>query len=140
MEQQMAVWQFVLWGLAGGVLVECVDFITAVRSLGTTPWAPSRPSSPANAFGPPSTPRPTTTQYLVCVAVRAFLGAVLATAMGLSGQLDTPVVTLMVGAAAPVMITRFAAAAAASSSDTSAVATAGRPTPTQREPGMERGL
>ncbi|MEV4013140.1 hypothetical protein AB0J35_21790 [Nonomuraea angiospora] len=75
---------FALWGLGGGLAIEALDFIKAVRRVGHGwPWR--------YPYGPGGGP------YLVSVLGRAAAGAVVAGAAGASVNGMTPLIALALG-------------------------------------------
>jgi hypothetical protein len=85
----MDVLEVALWGLLGGFAVEGLDFVRAQRRAAGWP------------------PEMRTSAWYVATAVRLTVGAVLAMALGESGQIAGPIGALGVGAAAPVLVEKF---------------------------------
>ncbi|MEV4364621.1 hypothetical protein [Nonomuraea sp. NPDC049625] len=87
-------WMFALWGLGGGLAIEALDFIKAVRRVGHGwPWR--------YPYGPGGGP------YLVSVLGRAAASAVVAGAAGASVNGMTPLIALALGAAAPLILEKL---------------------------------
>ncbi|RSM99528.1 hypothetical protein DMB42_42265 [Nonomuraea sp. WAC 01424] len=87
-------WVFALWGLGGGLAIEALDFIKAVRRVGHGwPWR--------YPYGPGGGP------YLVSVLGRVVASAVVAGAAGASVNGMTPLVALSLGAAAPLILEKL---------------------------------
>jgi hypothetical protein len=85
-----------LWGLAGGFVVEGLDFYTAVRRHGKWPW------NVAGA-GPTAGPR----GYAIAELVRMIIGAVLAAGVAASGQVSGAMGAIAVGVATPMIVERL---------------------------------
>ncbi|MFE0153666.1 hypothetical protein ACFWY5_41480 [Nonomuraea sp. NPDC059007] len=89
----MSGWIWALWGLGGGLAVEVLDFVKAVRRVKGWPWAsPDEPGA-----GP----------YLLSVLGRAAAAAVVAGAAGASVTGMTPLIALALGAAAPLILEKL---------------------------------
>ncbi|MER6515104.1 hypothetical protein ABT158_50470 [Nonomuraea sp. NPDC001636] len=87
-------WMFALWGLGGGLAIEALDFIKAVRRVGHGwPWR--------YPYGPGGGP------YLVSVLGRAAASAVVAGAAGASVNGMTPLIAVGLGAAAPLILEKL---------------------------------
>uniref|UniRef100_UPI003F496725 hypothetical protein n=1 Tax=Nonomuraea bangladeshensis TaxID=404385 RepID=UPI003F496725 len=87
-------WMFALWGLGGGLAIEALDFIKAVRRVGHG-WPWRYPHGPGG--GP----------YLVSVLGRAVASALLAGAAGASVNGMTPLIALALGVAAPLILEKL---------------------------------
>jgi hypothetical protein len=87
-------WTFALWGLGGGLAIEVLDFIKAVRRVGHG-WPWREPHGPGG--GP----------YLVSVIGRAGAGAAVAGATSASVNGTTPLIALALGAAAPLILEKL---------------------------------
>ena len=86
----MTAWEAALWGAGGSLALEVIEFCTAVRACRGWPW--QKEDEPD--FGP----------YVVSVFLRVLLGTGLASAMGKSGDICTPIACFMTGMAAPVIV------------------------------------
>jgi hypothetical protein len=88
-----------LWGAAGGLVVECLQFASAIRRVGGWPWRwPSEP-------GP--------VPLLASIAVRLAAGAGLAAAAAASQQVTTVFGACALGVTAPLVIEKILQAASA---------------------------
>lgn len=87
------MWVFALWGLLGGLAVEAMDFVKAIRRVKGWPWRPP--------LGPGGGP------YCVSVIVRIGAGGILAGAAGASGQISGPIIALALGTAAPLVLEKL---------------------------------
>ncbi|MEU2587982.1 hypothetical protein ABZ612_34900 [Streptomyces avermitilis] len=83
-------WEACLWGLAGSAAVEALELYRAIQRVKGFPWKmPGEiPLSP----------------YVVAVIIRNGLGAGLAAAFGVSGQIAGPLGAIAVGVAAPKIV------------------------------------
>jgi len=84
---------FLLWGAFGGLLVEGLDFAAILRRRGTWPWTGRKTVRAA--------------PYLTGMAIRMGLGGGLATGIGLSQQINTPMASITVGVATPLIVARL---------------------------------
>lgn len=82
-------WEFMLWGMAGGMIVDGLAFVRLVRG----------PDSLSDDIF--STPQ------ILGFLVRLLIGGILATAMGLANDISAPLGALLVGMMAPIIIDRF---------------------------------
>jgi hypothetical protein len=89
----MEWWQAVIWGAAGGVLVEGSELYAAIRRVGDYPW--HRRGEPD--LGP----------FVVSVLIRVGIGAVLAPAFSATGQVGTPLSAVLLGISAPLVIEKL---------------------------------
>lgn len=85
-----------LWGLAGGFVVDGLEFYTTVRRYGCLPWKVKGPGLEAGR-----------TAYLVAESVRMLIGGILASGAASSGQVSGPLAAIAIGVAAPLMVERL---------------------------------
>ncbi|NMI00730.1 hypothetical protein [Pseudonocardia acidicola] len=90
MDQALALWEFALWGAFGGVAVEILQVIGAIKRTKNLPWL---------EYGEVSLPA-----LLVSAVLRLGLGAGLAVALGQAGQIAGSVGAVAVGIAAPLIV------------------------------------
>ena len=82
--------EFACWGLMGGVSIELLDLAAQTKKQGKFPWlVPGQMNFWA---------------YLYCALTRPVVGAVVAVALGLAGQITGAWGLLVVGAGAPLVI------------------------------------
>ena len=87
----MQAWlELALWGLLGGGIVDGLEFWREVRTNGGRCPEEFR-----------------TMAYLVAEAIRLGVGAVLAVAFGLHGQVTAPLGALAIGVAAPLIVEKM---------------------------------
>jgi hypothetical protein len=86
----VAWWAACLWGLVGSAAVEALELYRAIQRVKGFPWRmPDEvPLAP----------------YLVALIIRNALGAGLAAAFGVSGQIAGPLGAIAVGVAAPKIV------------------------------------
>jgi hypothetical protein len=94
MGTSLDAWQYAIWGVAGGLAVEGLEFQAAIRRMGDWPWR--NPEEPAP--GPMG----------AAVLIRVLAGALLAPAMASAGQIAGAFGALWVGIAAPLLIEQLA--------------------------------
>jgi hypothetical protein len=83
-------WSYGGWGLLGGLIVDGLEFYSAVRAnKGKVPVAWKRPGT------------------YVAELIRVGVGGILAAATGMSGQIGGPIGALSVGAAAPLLVEKL---------------------------------
>lgn len=87
-----------LWGLAGGFVVDGLEFYTAVRRYGCLPWKVKGPGLEAGRVA-----------YLIAESVRMLVGGILASGAASSGQVSGPLAAIAIGVAAPLMVERLTA-------------------------------
>src|SRR4051812_41851875 len=85
-----------LWGMAGGFVVEGLEFYVAVRRHGSWPWKVVGPGIKA---GPRA--------YAVAESIRSLVGGVLAGSAAASGQVAGPLAAVAIGVAAPFIVDRL---------------------------------
>ena len=86
----MSGWAYGAWGLLGGLIVDGIEFYSAIRAnKGKIPVAWKRPGT------------------YVAEAIRVGVGGVLAAATGMSGQISGSIGALSVGAAAPLIVEKL---------------------------------
>ena len=90
----MDYWTAAYWGASGGLMVEAVQFLAAIRRTGDWPW---------RTEGEPK-PLP----LLVSVVIRLGLGFGLAMAAAQTEQISGPLGAIAVGIAAPLMVEQMA--------------------------------
>lgn len=90
----MVWWQGALWALAGGFVVEGLEFAAVQRRYGKWPWqVDAAATGDGGAAGPLG--------YFLAELIRLAAGGVLGAA--LAGQVTAPLPALAIGAAAPVI-------------------------------------
>jgi hypothetical protein len=90
---QMTGWEFALWGAAGSFAVEGLEMTAAVKKINAWPWGhPDYPSVKAS---------------LAALAIRMAIGALVATAAGLGGQVTGVLGGFAAGIAAPLLIEKL---------------------------------
>ncbi|MBP2322650.1 hypothetical protein JOF56_003035 [Kibdelosporangium banguiense] len=89
-EDALTVVELLWWGAFGGLGVEASELFRAVRRVHGVPW---------KAEGEPSLGA-----HLLSAGLRLFIGCGLATAAGLSEQVNGPMGALAVGVCAPLII------------------------------------
>jgi hypothetical protein len=125
----MTGWQAAWWGVSGGLLMEALYYVNALRAGPGWPWA--RKGEPGLGA------------CVIAAVLRAAAGGVLAGAANLSGQAAFPLVALLLGAAAPLIMPPLLRAVAAGV--TAIVTRLLTPLPASAEtqkldsPGVERG-
>lgn len=82
-----------MWGLAGAFVVEGLELVAAIRRTGGWPWR----LHGEVGLGP----------YLAAVTIRLAVGAVLAAALGTSGQLSGPAGAAITGITAPLLVEKM---------------------------------
>ena len=87
-------WQYAAWGAFGGLAIELVEFYGAIRRTGGWPWKQKGEVRPA--------------PLLASVAIRLFVGAGLAWALGVEQQVSGAVGALTAGVAAPLILEQLA--------------------------------
>ncbi len=90
----MQWWQFALCGLAGGAIIDGIEFWRAVR--GNKGRIPEEFRTPG---------------FALAEAIRLLSGATLAWAFGTSGEISTALAALTVGVTAPLVVEKLARAA-----------------------------
>lgn len=90
----MSPWDLALWGAAGGLMVEAIQFYGAIKATGTWPWRS------------PGEPRPL--PLLVSVAIRVGVGFGLALAAADNNQVTGGFGAIAIGVAAPLLIEQMA--------------------------------
>lgn len=86
--------EYALWGLFGGFAIEGLEFSAAIRRTGSWPWKQEG--------------EPSCAMLLVSVIIRLGIGAGLAVAAGLTGQISGPLGAVAIGVAAPLFIEQLA--------------------------------
>ncbi|MBP2321537.1 hypothetical protein JOF56_001922 [Kibdelosporangium banguiense] len=89
----MVWWQAALWALAGGFVVEGLEFAALQRRHRKWPWQVDTEATEATGAGPLG--------YFLAELVRLAVGGVLGAA--LAGQVTGPLPALAIGAAAPII-------------------------------------
>lgn len=87
-----------LWGVAGGFVLEGLEFHAVLRRHGKWPWKVTGRGVRAGATG-----------YVCAELIRLAVGGILAGAAAASGQVSGALAALAIGVAAPVMVERLAA-------------------------------
>lgn len=88
---QLSAWYvFFAWGVLGGFVVDALMFVKEVRA--------SSDPIPAQMFKFP---------YLLAYFARLSIGGILATALGLAGEVSVPLGALIVGITAPMIIQQY---------------------------------
>lgn len=90
--------QAALWGIAGGFVVEGLEFYSVVRQHGKSPWNVSGPGIRAGRAS-----------YLVAELIRLVVGGILAGAAAASGQVSGALAAVAVGVATPLVVERLTA-------------------------------
>lgn len=90
--------QAALWGVAGGFVLEGLEFHAALRRHGRWPWKVTGRGARVGTAG-----------YLIAELIRLMAGGILAGAASASGQVSGPLAALAIGVAAPVMVERLTA-------------------------------
>ncbi|MGA2233006.1 MAG: hypothetical protein ABSH22_19060 [Tepidisphaeraceae bacterium] len=85
-----AGWQYFLWGLFGGSLVDGLEFVKVVRARGGT--------FPKRFFS---------AGHVASEVVRLLIGGALALVFFESGQVNTPLTAATIGISAPITIERL---------------------------------
>jgi hypothetical protein len=86
----MTWWESALWGGFGGLSIEALEFVRAMRLNNDWPWRDAR--------------NPTPLIYAVSVFVRTFLGIGLAAAAQVTGQVAGPLAAIAIGVSAPLVL------------------------------------
>lgn len=89
----MAWWQAALWALAGGFVVEGLEFVALLRRHRKWPWQVDAEATGSTAAGPLG--------YFIAEIVRLAAGGILGAA--LAAQVTGPLPAVAIGAAAPVI-------------------------------------
>lgn len=89
----MALWEVAVWALLGAISVEGFDLVGAIRRTKSWPW--TVPGEPRGLI------------FAVAVTLRILSSAVLASAVGFSGQVNTPISAYAIGIAAPLLMERI---------------------------------
>ncbi|MFI9840405.1 hypothetical protein ACIHFD_25450 [Nonomuraea sp. NPDC051941] len=97
-EMTLTGFEFALWGAAGSLAVDGLELITEIKKHGGFPWGKKN--------------HPGVTPYIVSIFIRLGIGATLAAAFGLGGQVTGVVGALTVGIAAPLIMEKLGKAAA----------------------------
>lgn len=90
----MLIWDAVLWGGAGGLIVEILEFHTAIIRTNALPWQDEWRAKGEQGLG----------VLITSVIIRVMVGAVFAGAVAGGGTLENAAAALFVGAAAPTLI------------------------------------
>ena len=90
----MSSWVYAVWGASGGLMVEAVQFYSAIRRSGSWPWKGEGGARTA------TTPSP--------VVIRIGVGFGLAWAAAGTHQVSGPLGAIAVGIAAPLVIEQMA--------------------------------
>lgn len=96
--KSMTGWQAAWWGVSGGLLMEALYYVNALRAGPGWPW--TRKGEPGLGA------------CVIAVVLRGAAGGVLAAAASLSDQPVSPLVALVLGAAAPLIMPPVLRAAA----------------------------
>lgn len=89
----MGPWEYLAWGIFGGVLVAGLDFVGVVGRVGDWPWKDTKRMRP----GP----------YWAAALVRLLLSGGLALAAGQSGLIISAVAAVGVGVATPLIVEKL---------------------------------
>jgi len=90
----MIPWELALWGAAGGLMVEAIEFSRAIKRTGSFPW--KSPGEPG--------PLP----LLVSVVIRIGVGFGLTWAAAANNQVTGAFGAIAVGVAAPLLLEQMA--------------------------------
>jgi hypothetical protein len=93
----MAWWQAALWALAGGFVLEGLEFSVLLRRHRCWPWQVDADTAGGAAAGPLG--------YFLAEMVRLAVGGILGA--GFAGQVTGPIPALAIGVAAPAIVGRL---------------------------------
>lgn len=93
------IWVYAAWGLFGGLAVEALEFLRAIRRAAGMPWK--------NEDGTRNPAEPGPGALAISVVIRMGIGGGLAAAAGASGQVSGPLAAITIGVAAPLIIEQF---------------------------------